>query len=134
MEVLGINPVHRLVVPRVLAMVLVAVLLNGLVSIVGIAGGYFFNVILQGGTPGAYLASFSALAQLPDLYVAEAKAAIFGVIAGVVAAYKGLHPSPGPKGVGEAVNQTVVITFLLLFFANLILTMVYLQVVPAKGG
>lgn len=31
-------------------------------------------------------------------------------------------------------NQTVVITFLLLFFANLILTLVYLQVVPAKGA
>ena len=134
MEVLGINPVQRLVVPRVLAMVLVALLLNGLVSVVGIAGGYFFNVVLQGGTPGAYLASFSALAQLPDLYVAELKAAIFGLNAGVVACYKGLHPGPGPKGVGEAVNQTVVITFLLLFFANLILTMVYLQVVPAKGS
>ncbi|MEU5842532.1 ABC transporter permease [Rhodococcus sp. NPDC047139] len=134
MEVLGINPVQRLVVPRVLAMVLVAILLNGLVSVVGIAGGYFFNVVLQGGTPGAYLASFSALAQLPDLYVAELKAAIFGLIAGVVASYKGLHPGAGPKGVGEAVNQTVVITFLLLFFANLILTMVYLQIVPAKGS
>jgi phospholipid/cholesterol/gamma-HCH transport system permease protein len=134
MRVLGIDPIQRLVVPRVLAMVLVALLLNGLVSVVGIAGGYFFNVILQDGTPGAYLASFSALAQLPDLYVAELKAAIFGVIAGVVASYKGLNPGPGPKGVGEAVNQTVVITFLLLFFANLILTMVYLQVVPAKGS
>ncbi|WP_433606760.1 MlaE family ABC transporter permease [Prescottella agglutinans] len=134
MEVLGINPVQRLVVPRVLAMVLVAVLLNGLVSVVGIAGGYFFNVILQGGTPGAYLASFSALAQLPDLYIAEVKAAIFGVIAGVIAAYKGLTPKGGPKGVGEAVNQAVVITFLVLFFANLILTTVYLQIVPAKGA
>jgi phospholipid/cholesterol/gamma-HCH transport system permease protein len=134
MKVLGIDPIQRLVVPRVLAMVLVALLLNGLVSVVGIAGGYFFNVILQDGTPGAYLASFSALAQLPDLYVAELKAAIFGIIAGVVASYKGLNPGPGPKGVGEAVNQTVVITFLLLFFANLILTMVYLQVVPAKGS
>lgn len=134
MRVLGIDPVHRLVVPRVLAMILVALLLNGLVSVVGIVGGYFFNVILQGGTPGAYLASFSALAQLPDLYVAEAKAAIFGLIAGIIASYKGLNPNPGPKGVGEAVNQTVVITFLLLFFANLILTLVYLQVVPAKGA
>ncbi|QCQ92266.1 MlaE family ABC transporter permease [Rhodococcus sp. SGAir0479] len=134
MEVLGINPIQRLVVPRVLAMVLVAVLLNGLVSVVGIAGGYFFNVVLQGGTPGAYLASFSALAQLPDLYIAEVKAAIFGVIAGVIAAYKGLTPKGGPKGVGEAVNQAVVITFLVLFFANLILTMVYLQIVPAKGA
>jgi phospholipid/cholesterol/gamma-HCH transport system permease protein len=134
MEVLGINPIQRLVVPRVLAMVLVAVLLCGLVSVVGIGGGYFFNVIIQSGTPGAYLASFSALAQLPDIYVAEVKAAVFGVIAGVVAAYKGLHPKGGPKGVGDAVNQSVVITFLLLFFANLIITAVYLQIVPAKGS
>ena len=134
MEVLGINPIQRLVVPRVLAMVLVAVLLCGLVSVVGIGGGYFFNVIIQDGTPGAYLASFSALAQLPDIYVAEVKAAVFGVIAGVVAAYKGLHPKGGPKGVGDAVNQSVVITFLLLFFANLIITAVYLQIVPAKGS
>lgn len=134
MKVLGIDPVQRLVVPRVLAMILVALLLNGLVAVVGVAGGYVFNVLLQGGTPGAYLASFSALAQLPDLWVAEIKAGIFGVIAGVIACYKGLNPGSGPKGVGEAVNQTVVITFLLLFFANLILTMVYLQAVPARAA
>ncbi|MBJ8347946.1 ABC transporter permease [Antrihabitans sp. YC2-6] len=134
MEVLGVDPIQRLVVPRVLGMVLVAILLNGLVSVVGIAGGYFFNVLLQGGTPGAYLASFSALAQLPDLWVGEIKAAIFGVIAGVIAAYKGLHPKGGPKGVGEAVNQSVVITFLVLFFANLVITLIYLQIVPAKGA
>ena len=134
MEVLGINPIQRLVVPRVLAMVLVAMLLNGLVAVIGIGGGYFFNVVVQGGTPGAYLASFGALAQLPDLYVSTLKAAIFGVLAGVVAAYKGLHPKGGPKGVGDAVNQSVVITFLLLFLANLIITAVYLQIVPPKGS
>ncbi|GAC47096.1 MlaE family ABC transporter permease [Gordonia aichiensis] len=134
MEVLGINPIQRLVVPRVLAMVLVAVLLNGLVAVVGIGGGYFFNVIVQGGTPGAYLASFGALAQLPDLWVSLLKAAIFGVLAGVVASYKGLTPKGGPKGVGDAVNQSVVITFLLLFLANLIITAVYLQIVPPKGS
>lgn len=133
LEVLGVDPIQKLVVPRVLGMTLVALLLNGLVSVVGIAGGYFFNVLLQGGTPGAYLASFSALAQLPDLWIGEIKAAIFGLLAGVIAAYKGLHPKGGPKGVGEAVNQSVVITFLVLFFVNLILTLVYLQIVPAKG-
>jgi phospholipid/cholesterol/gamma-HCH transport system permease protein len=134
MEVLGVDPIQKLVVPRVLGMVMIALLLNGLVSVVGIAGGYFFNVLLQGGTPGAYLASFSALAQLPDLWIGEIKAAIFGLIAGVIASYKGLHPKGGPKGVGDAVNQSVVITFLVLFFANLILTLVYLQLVPAKGA
>ena len=134
MEVLGISPVQRLVVPRVLACTLVAVALNGLVSVVGVAGGYFFNVVLQGGTPGAYLASFSALAQLPDLYTGELKAFIFGVIAAVVASYKGLNAGGGPKGVGDAVNQSVVITFLLLFITNFVITTVYFQVVPAKGS
>jgi phospholipid/cholesterol/gamma-HCH transport system permease protein len=134
MEVLGISPVQRLVVPRVLACTLVSVALNGLVCVVGVAGGYFFNVILQGGTPGAYLASFSALAQLPDLYTGEVKAFIFGIIAGVVASYKGLNVGGGPKGVGDAVNQSVVITFMLLFAVNFVITAVYFQVVPAKGS
>lgn len=134
MEVMGVSPIQRLVVPRVLATMLVAVLLNGLVSVVGTLGGYFFNVILQHGTPGAYLASFSALAQLPDLYISEIKALIFGFIAGIVAAYRGLNPRGGPKGVGDAVNQSVVITFMLLFFVNTVLTAIYLQIVPAKGS
>jgi phospholipid/cholesterol/gamma-HCH transport system permease protein len=133
MEVLGISPVQRLVVPRVLACALVAVALNGLVCVVGVCGGYFFNVVLQGGTPGAYLSSFSALAQLPDLWAGEIKALMFGIIAAVVASHKGLNAGGGPKGVGDAVNQSVVITFLLLFIVNFVATAVYFQIVPAKG-
>jgi len=133
MEVLGISPIQRLVVPRVLAAMVVATLLNGLVSVVGVAGGYFFNVILQGGTPGAYLASFGALAQVEDFWSGEIKALIFGLIAGIVASYKGLRAGGGPKGVGDAVNQSVVITFLLLFAVNFVLTALYFQIVPPKG-
>ena len=133
MEVLGVSPVHRLVVPRVLAATSVAVLLNGMVSVVGVLGGYFFNVVLQGGTTGAYLASFAALAQLPDLWVSELKALIFGFTAGVVAAHRGLYPRGGPKGVGDAVNQSVVLTFLLLFLVNAVITASYLRFVPPKG-
>lgn len=132
MEVLGIDPVHRLVVPRVLAAMLVSVLLNGLVSVVGITGGYMFNVVVQGGTPGAYLASFTALAQLADLWTSEIKALLFGAIAAVVASYKGLTAGGGPKGVGDAVNQAVVITFMLLFVVNFVVSAIYFQVVPQK--
>lgn len=133
MEVLGINPLQRLVVPRTLACAFVALFLNGLVSVVGLLGGYFFNVVLQDGTPGAYLASFNAIAQLPDLVQAEIKAFVFGITAGLVAAYKGLNAKGGPKGVGDAVNQTVVITFMLLFVENFIISALYTQFVPAKG-
>ena len=134
MMVLGIDPIQRLVVPRVLAAMMVAFFLNGLVSVVGVGGGYVFNVILQDGTPGAYLASFTALAQLPDLYVGLVKAVIFGLIAAIVACYKGMNAGGGPKGVGDAVNESVVITFLLLFVVNFVLSTIYLQLVPPKGG
>jgi phospholipid/cholesterol/gamma-HCH transport system permease protein len=133
MEVLGINPLHRLVVPRVFACAFVGLFLNGIVSVVGIAGGYIFNVMLQGGTPGAYMSSFSGLAQLPDLYQAEIKALVFGVTAALVASYKGLTASGGPKGVGDAVNQTVVIAAMALFVENFVLSALYFQLVPQKG-
>jgi phospholipid/cholesterol/gamma-HCH transport system permease protein len=134
MEVLGIDPIQRLVAPRVVASMLVAVLLNGLVSVVGVSGGYFFNVVMQGGTPGAYLASFQALGQLPDLVSGEIKALVFGAVAALVASYKGMTAKGGPKGVGDAVNQSVVITFMLLFALNFVITAVYFQVVPQKGS
>jgi phospholipid/cholesterol/gamma-HCH transport system permease protein len=134
LEVLGISPIQRLVVPRVLAMIVVAVVLNGLATVVGVAGGYYFNVVVQGGTPGAYIASFTVIAQVSDIVVSEIKAALFGLTAGIVAAYRGLNPPPGPKGVGEAVNQSVVISFVLVFLINLVVTTIYLQIVPPKGG
>jgi phospholipid/cholesterol/gamma-HCH transport system permease protein len=134
MQVLGINPVQRLVVPRVVAAMLVSVLLNGLVSVVGVSGGYLFNVVLQHGTPGAYLASFQALGQPPDLIAGEIKALVFGAVAAIVASYKGMTAGGGPKGVGDAVNQSVVITFMLLFALNFVITAIYFQVVPQKGS
>ncbi|WP_203337267.1 MlaE family ABC transporter permease [Nocardioides limicola] len=134
MMVLGIDPIQRLVVPRVLACMLVAVFLNGLVSVVGVAGGYFFNVVLQDGTPGAYLASFTALAQLADIWQGLLKALVFGMIAAIVACYMGMNAGGGPKGVGDAVNQSVVITFLLLFVVNFVMSALYFQLVPQKTG
>ncbi|ALE72164.1 ABC transporter permease [Pseudonocardia sp. EC080610-09] len=133
MEVLGISPIQRLVVPRVLAMGITAVVLNGLATCVGVSGGYFFNVIIQGGSPGAYISSFSAIAQVSDIVVSEIKAFLFGIVAGVVAAFRGLNPPPGAKGVGDAVNQAVVISFVLVFLINLVLTALYLELVPPKG-
>jgi len=133
MEVLGISALQRLVVPRVLAMALVAVLLNGVATAVGTMGGYFFNVIVQGGSPGAYLQAFTALAQLPDLWVGEIKALVFGVLTGLVACYQGTRATGGPRGVGDAVNQSVVVSFAVLLLVNTIMTAVYYQIIPPKG-
>lgn len=132
LEVLGIDPVHRLIMPRVFAAMIVAILLDAIVSVAGIAGGWFFAVVVQHGTTSSYFASFNELSQVPDLFMALAKAAIFGYVGGMVACYKGFYAKGGPKGVGDAVNQAVVITFLLLFFLNFILTAVYFNFIPQK--
>ena len=132
MAVLGIDAMHRLVMPRLVAASLVAVLLDAIVSVAGIAGGWFFAVIVQHGTTSSYFASFNELSQLWDLWMALIKAALFGFVAGMVACYKGFYVKGGPKGVGDAVNQAVVITFLLLFFLNFILTALYFNFVPQK--
>ena len=57
-----------------------------------------------------------------------------GVIAAIVACYKGMNAAGGPKGVGDAVNESVVITFMLLFVANFVMSAIYFQLVPPKTG
>ncbi len=132
MEVLGIDPVQRLIMPRIMAAMVVAILLDAIVSVAGIAGGWWFAVVVQHGTTSSYFNSFNELSQLPDLFMALLKAALFGFVGGMVACYKGFYAKGGPKGVGDAVNQAVVITFLLLFFLNFILTAVYFNFIPQK--
>lgn len=133
MEVLGIDPLERLVAPRVVATMFVAVMINGIVITAGIGGGYFFTVIVQGGSAGAFLSSFTALASLPDLYISMVKALIFGWLAAIIGAYKGLNAGGGPSGVGKAVNEAVIIAFMALFFFNAVITAIYFQVAPPAG-
>ncbi|MFC7495143.1 MULTISPECIES: MlaE family ABC transporter permease [unclassified Nocardioides] len=127
LEVLGISPIQRLVVPRVLGCVVVAMLLNGLVSVVGVVGGYVFNVLVQDGSPGAFVTSFRSIATLEDLALGELKAAVFGLLTALVACYRGLTVKGGPRAVGDAVNQSVVIAFALLFVTNFVITSIHLQ-------
>ena len=123
MEVLGINPVQRLVTPRMLAAGLVALLPNSLVVIIGILGGYFFSIFVQDVNPGAFAAGITLLTGVPEVIISCVKAALFGLIAGLVACYRGLTiTGGGAKAVGNAVNETVVYAFMALFVINVVVT------------
>lgn len=124
MRVLGLNPVHRLVVPRVLAATLVATMLTSVVIVVGLFFGFMFSVFLQGVNPGAFVSSLTLLVGIPELVTALAKALLFGFLAGLIACYKGLSVGGGPAGVGNAVNETVVFVFIVLFLVSTIVTIV----------
>jgi phospholipid/cholesterol/gamma-HCH transport system permease protein len=132
MEVMGINPIHRLVTPRLWAASTVAVLLCSLIILSGVAGGYYFNVVQQGVSPGAYFDGATSLLQISDLLVTLFKAWVFGFIAAAVACYKGMNCDYGPIGVGRAVNQSAVVTAILLFATNYVITSLYYVLVPPR--
>ena len=103
MEVLGIDPIQRLVVPRVLAAHAASRSSSTAWSASSAsAGGYFFNVDPAGRHPGRLprLLHRAGPAARP-LASAMIKALIFGLIAAIVASYKGLNAGGGPKGVGR---------------------------------
>jgi phospholipid/cholesterol/gamma-HCH transport system permease protein len=127
LRVMGINPIQALVVPRVLAATTVALALSATVIIVGLGGAYFFCVYVQHVSAGAYAAGLTLLTGLPDVLVSLTKAALFGMAAGLIACYKGISVGGGPAGVGNAVNETVVFTFMVLFAINIIVTAVGIQ-------
>ena len=125
LRVLGIDPVHRLAVPRVLAATVVAVSLVSLVTFVGLAGSFVFSVFVQHVTPGAFVAGLTLLTRLPDLVLGLVKGALFGMAAALIACYKGMSVGGGPQGVGNAVNETVVYSFIALFVINIVATAVF---------
>jgi phospholipid/cholesterol/gamma-HCH transport system permease protein len=70
---------------------------------------------------------------ISKVIVAWVKAALFGMAAGLIACYKGISVGGGPAGVGNAVNETVVYTFVSLFAINIIVTAVSVSTVGAGG-
>uniref|UniRef100_V5X5T3 ABC transporter permease n=3 Tax=Mycobacteriaceae TaxID=1762 RepID=V5X5T3_MYCNE len=122
MEVLGIDPIERLVAPRVVAATFVAFLLNGAVITIGLVGGYFFGVYIQNVNAGAYVATLTLLTGFPEVMISVIKATLFGLIAGLVGCYRGLTVAGGSKGVGTAVNETLVLCVVALFAVNVVLT------------
>ncbi|AFA73768.1 hypothetical protein, DUF140 [Gordonia polyisoprenivorans VH2] len=132
MRVMGVNPVQRLISPRLLATMVVSFLLCGFVCFVGFITGYAFNVYFQGGTPGSYTGTFASFASVSDLLFALIKSVIFGAIVAIVACDRGLNTKGGPAGVANSVNAAVVNSVLLLFTVNVVLTQLFAIVVPAK--
>lgn len=122
MEVLGIDPIYRLVVPRVVASTIVALLLNGAVISIGLVGGFLFGVYIQNVSAGAYVSTLTLITGLPEVLISIVKATVFGLIAGLVGCYRGLTAGGGPKGVGTAVNETLVLAVVALFAVNVVLT------------
>jgi phospholipid/cholesterol/gamma-HCH transport system permease protein len=106
------------------------VLLTGVTSFVGYLASYMFNVYLQNGTPGSFIATFSSFATVGDLALAMVKAIVFGVIVAVISCHKGLDTRGGPAGVANSVNAAVVESVLLMMIVNVVMSQLYVILFP----
>ncbi|MEA2299534.1 MAG: phospholipid/cholesterol/gamma-HCH transport system permease protein [Solirubrobacteraceae bacterium] len=129
LQVLGIDPIKNLVVPRFLALMLVTGLFDVYALLFGVFGGILATLV-NGAPLGPFFATFFTNASIPDLWGSVLKTTLFGAIIAIVCCYKGMTASGGAEGVGRAVNQAVVIAFLGVFAFNYVFTQTLLATHP----
>jgi phospholipid/cholesterol/gamma-HCH transport system permease protein len=129
LQVLGVDPVKNLVVPRFLALMLVTGLFDLYALLFGIFGGLLASLVNRQPL-GPFWATFFANTSTVDLWGSLLKTMIFGAIIAIVSCYKGMTASGGAEGVGRAVNQGVVIAILGIGAFNYVFTQVLLATHP----
>jgi len=129
LQVLGVDPIKNLVVPRFLALMLVTGLLDIYALVFGVSSGLLAELLYH--QPfGGFFATFLTSATTLDLAGSVIKCTMYGAIIAIVCSYKGMTASGGAAGVGRAVNQAVVIAFLGIFAFNYVFTQTLLATNP----
>ena len=129
LQVLGVDPVKNLVVPRFLALMLV----TGLFDVYALIFGYFGGIaatLVNGAPLGPFWATFLSNASTTELWGSLLKTTIYGALIAIVCCYKGMTASGGAAGVGRAVNQAVVIALMGTAVINFIFTQTLLATHP----
>jgi len=129
LQVLGVDPVKNLVVPRFLALMLATGLLGMYAVLFEIYGGVLAAIAYHQPL-GPFWASFLTNALTTDLWGSMLKTTTGGAIVAIVCCYKGMSASGGAEGVGKAVNQAVVVAMLAVFFFYYVFTQTLLATHP----
>ncbi|MGE4427613.1 MAG: MlaE family ABC transporter permease [Solirubrobacteraceae bacterium] len=133
LSVLGVDPIRALVVPRLLALIVCCVIFNVLALLAGVAGAV--AVVLQNDADlGPFFANFFAGATTLDLGLSFVKCALYGTVIGLICCHKGISASGGAEGVGRAVNQAVVISFLAIGVIDYAFSQFILATNPELSG
>jgi phospholipid/cholesterol/gamma-HCH transport system permease protein len=123
LRMMSIDPVHFVVMPRALAMIVVMPLLAGMFIVAGIFGGYLIGSGLMGVDPGAYMSSLESTVDFHDDIVGSfLKAVVFGVLVGLVATYRGFMSAPTSAGVSASTTSTVVVGSVTILLVDYVIT------------
>ncbi len=129
LQVLGVDPIKNLVVPRFLALMVITGLLDVFAIVFGLTAGMAAS-LLYGEPLGGFFATLFSNALITDIWGSVLLCTLFGGIVAVVCCYKGMTASGGAEGVGRAVNQAVVISFIGVFFFLYVFTAFLLATNP----
>lgn len=127
MRSLGINPIQKLVLPRLLALIVMLPLLTILADFVGILGGLFMSVVELDISGSFYLNSIIQFIRFRDLLSGLGKTFFFAFFIATIACYNGLQVSGGADGVGRATTRTVVTASITILVSDFFLTKLFLQ-------
>ena len=120
---MGLEPARFLVVPRFIAMLVMLPLLTIFADVVSIAGGAWIAQTYAHISYDSYLASVRQTIDFPDVLKGLLKAVVFGAIIAIVGAYQGLSTRGGAAGVGKSTTGAVVISIILIFMSNFLLSL-----------
>jgi phospholipid/cholesterol/gamma-HCH transport system permease protein len=129
LQVLGVDPVKNLVVPRFLALIFITGLLDIFAIVMGLSAGIAAELLYHQSLGGFFATLFSN-ATITDLWSSVMMCTMFGAIVAIVCSYKGMSASGGAAGVGRAVNQAVVISLVAVFFFQFVVSSILLATNP----
>lgn len=125
LQVMGIRPVSYLVVPRIIALALVAPALTLFADLVGIGGGLVVGVRGLGITPHGYLSELRTVLVPSDIWTGLVKSAVFGVAIAIIGCRNGLGTMGSASNVGRATTSTVVQSLFAIVLLDTLLTILF---------
>ena len=128
LEMMAVNPVNRILAPRLLAGIISMPLLAAMFSAVGIFGGYLVGVDLLGVDEGSYWSQMQAKVDFDqDIVNGVIKSFVFGIVTTWIAVYEGYTCIPTSEGVSRATTRTVVYSALVVLGLDFLLTALMLE-------
>ncbi|NCF24629.1 MAG: lipid asymmetry maintenance ABC transporter permease subunit MlaE [Gammaproteobacteria bacterium] len=124
MEMMAVNPIRRVVVPRFLGGVVAMPLLAAVFSMVGLLGAHLVCVSLLGVDVGSFWQQMQQSVEIADINEGIVKSVVFGIAASLLAVWEGYNAIPTAEGVGRATTRTVVLTAIVVLIFDFMITAV----------
>ena len=126
MEMMAVDPIRRVVVPRFLGAIISMPLLSAIFCVIGLYGAQLVGVQMMGVDSGSFWSQMQSAVRLRDISEGLAKSAIFGVACSLIAVYQGYYATPTAEGVGLATTRTVVTSAVVVLFLDYLMTSAFL--------